>query len=125
MKTQLKKINKKKKMKFASGTLLVKKYFENLGYNVLNPKHMNSNGADINIIKNNEVYRIEIKDIRKTKGNSYRSEPICENRRNDDFVVLVYKNNIIDILSMKDHLSLCSESGIRIITNKINLLRLT
>jgi hypothetical protein len=98
------------------------KYFELLGCSVLKPKHKNANGPDLNIIKNNEAFRVEIKQVKKKKSNSWQVEPIMVSRQSDDFVLIMHKLQIIELISMKNHLELCVDCGSRVLTSKMRIL---
>ena len=104
------------------GISLAIKFFKENECEVLNPKHKNSNGPDLNIIKNDEVFRVEIKELRKTKTGSFQVCPISENRKNDDFVLITYKETIVEFISMQDHLKLCCESGVRIMSSVMKIM---
>lgn len=98
-------------------------YFRNNGCIVLEPKHINANGPDLNIIKNNEAFRVEIKQVCIKKSGSYQVEPLSELRLNDDYILIMYKSKIIQFISLKEHLKLCSESGVRILTQEMKILK--
>lgn len=98
-------------------------FFKENGCTVLNPKHINANGPDLNIIKNDEAFRVEIKQINLKKCGSYQVPGLSLSRLNDDYILIMYKNKIIQFISLKDHLKLCSESGVRIMTQEMNILK--
>lgn len=98
------------------------KWFELHGCTVLKPKHKNANGPDLNVIKNDECFRVEIKQVRKIKNGSWQVDPVSEPRTIDDFVLILNKTNVVELIAMKNHLSLCSDSGYRIMTLEMRIL---
>lgn len=98
-------------------------FFKENGCTVLNPKHINANGPDLNIIKNNEAFRVEIKQIRLKRSGSYQVAPLSIPRVNDDYILIMYKTKIVQFISLKSHLKLCQESGMRIMTSEMNILK--
>jgi|SRR3990170_2073260 len=98
------------------------KYFESTGFIVLKPKHKNANGADLIIIKNNEAFKIEIKQAEYKKNKTWQVQPIQKNRMKDDFVLIMHKEIIVEIIAMEDHLKLCSKKGYRPMTQRMKLI---
>lgn len=91
------------------------------GCTVLKPKNKNHHGPDLNAIKNETAFRIEVKKLRKQKY-SYIVDKVEENRKSDDFIIVVYKNEVILFQSMETHLRLCGSSGQRILTAEMAIL---
>lgn len=96
-------------------------FLEKHGCEVLKPKHKNANGPDLNIIKNDEAFRVEIKQVRKIKSGSWQTDAVSMPRQNDDFILIMNKGQVVEFSSMKDHLKLCCESGQRILTNVMKI----
>lgn len=98
-------------------------WFKSYGCDVLPPKHKNSNGPDLTIIKNNEAFRIEIKQLYKTQSGSWQVPPVTSARQTDDFILIMRKTDIILFMSMQDHLKLCSPQGVRILSFEMKVLK--
>lgn len=100
--------------------VIVKNHFENMGYKVMPLKNVNTNGADIKIINEYNVYLVEVKLAQKTTR-SWRVTPVEKNRINDDYVAIVMPNSYVHIDTMKDHLKNSAKDRSRRITKLVNL----
>lgn len=92
---------------------IARKYFERLGFEVEMTK---IRGPDLICKKGNAVLNVEVKrmiDDGRIKRKTYRITPVKRNRIKDDYVAIIFGENVHLVQPMKDHLAACSPSGCR------------
>jgi hypothetical protein len=110
-------------IKYDKDILVAIEFFKKHGCIVLKVNKKNSSGPDLNIIKNDSAYRVEVKKLHyMKKSNCYYTDAVTDKRKNDDYVIVVTNQNVISFDSMENHLKLCSLTGIRVFTNEVQIL---
>ena len=62
--------------------------FQLMGYKILTMVDGTENGPDMHIMKNDLIFRVEIKSARKS-NRSMAVHPVEKNRKNDDLIAIV------------------------------------
>lgn len=91
------------------------KTLRKMGYKTTAPRNKSANGVDIFAIKNDRVLSVEIKTAKPASktSNVLRVRPVELNRKKDDLISIVLPNGYVLIEPMRDHLKVCSKSGLR------------
>lgn len=103
---------KEQKLNDVSVNVQAAKAFELMGYKILTIVAGTENGPDMHIKKDELIFRVEIKKARKS-NRSMAVHPIENNRKNDDFVAVVFPSGYVFIEPMQDYLMNCADSGSR------------
>ena len=120
----MQKISKEYLEKLDSDIRTAVKFFEDNNCVVLKPNKKNASGPDLNIIKNNSAYRVEVKKVRKQKrDNCWIVDPVTENRKNDDFVIVIANDKVIAFEEMRNYLKVCNNSGNRIFSAEMEIYK--
>lgn len=95
-------------------------FLKNQGWEVFDIKNDSANGPDLTIAKHGRTYRVEIKKALLSKKSCHvksvkGSGLLCE------AIGILLPNDRVILQSMKDHLSLCCNSGTRSITDLVRL----
>jgi len=88
------------------------KFLEKMGYKILTQAKSTANGPDLHIIKDDVIFRLEIKRARKAKR-SMQVRPVEELRKHDDLIAIEFPSGYVLIEPMQDHLRNCAPSGSR------------
>lgn len=99
---------------------IAKSYFVNMGYLV---KQTQCHGPDLVLTMNKTSITCEVKTAtqRKQQGNFWYVSPVSEKRKSDDLIAIVVPNKTVVVHPMKYHLSCCSVSGQRTVTEIVRL----
>lgn len=110
-------------LSFHKDTTTIKRAAEFLnktGWQVFDIKKDSANGPDLTIAKGGRSYRVEIK--KAIVGEKHCTvKAIQQKSRHCDAVGILFPNNRVVLQPMKEHLLLCSKSGIRSVTNLMRL----
>lgn len=110
------KLNDPSNKKAVKSELMVKEFYESQGYCV---QHTIGSGPDLIVVGKDEKFTVEVKSVIKSKTGFFVC-PVSVLRMNDDFVAIVFiEENKIFIEPMQQHLSKCSPSGRRSVTDFI------
>ena len=96
-------------------------FLEDLGWAVIG-KYKKKAGPDLVASRDCEAIRVEIKLAYKNQRKSWRVNPVEKNRKEDDYICVVYPSGFFTVYPMEDHLKLCSKCGMRVLTKQAKLL---
>lgn len=88
------------------------------GWLVFDIKKDNANGPDLTIAKHGKSFRVEVKNAIYNKR-SWQTKPVGKSGKICDLIIIVLPCHRLIMQPMKDHLALCSGSGVRFITNLV------
>lgn len=95
-------------------------YLTATGWKVFDEKPDSANGPDLTIERNNKTFRVEIK--KALIGKRYCNvKPVIGSGLRCDAIGILLPNNTVLLQPMKEHLKLCSKSGVRGITDLVRL----
>jgi hypothetical protein len=87
-------------------------------------KNETAAGVDIVAMKDGKVLLIEVKKA-KLHNRSWQVDAVSKKQRIVcNAIAIVLPKGMIHICPMSEHLKLCSSSGVRYITEKVNLIKL-
>ena len=101
----------------------VSRWFKSRGHEPLIPRKQNSNGADLVVVSKNkiDVWKVEVKTLKKKINGTYQISPLSKQRSKDDFLFIADSEKILWYGTLSDHLKCCSNSGFRAVTSIMKL----
>lgn len=103
----------KKSIKPNKAVDLVRTFFTKKGFATTTGNHVNSNGADLVILKGSNAFRIEV----KSAFYSSRAWQVGKSGTKDnDFIAIVFPSGDIQIEDWESHISKCQKNGKRSLT---------
>ena len=103
-----KEVKESKNKKGYDSELIVKRYFETLGYFV---KQSDMFGPDLTIENEFQTFTIEVKSAIMTSKKACYIPSVYPKRLNDDIIAIVFPNNFVYIETMSEHLKQCRPTG--------------
>ena len=103
----------KKESKSSCAFDIVKKWFETMGYQVLEKPSIQDNNADMYVVGNRKAVSVEIKLMVIKQNGNWECDPISVNQRNYDLCAVVLPGGNVFVEKMSDFLIHCSDAGYR------------
>lgn len=97
------------------GELVAREYVESLGYTDI--VATTGKGPDLVAKKGGKTFTFEVKlACRIPNTNSWSTAAVCPNRRNDDFMAIVFPNGKVFVCTMTEHHQASSPCGRRCVS---------